>query len=486
MKKKTSKFNPFVLPLLAAVIFVCLAAINLRTSIWFDEAYSAYLIRGDYGQIWNMTAIDVHPPFYYFCLKTWSLIFGNSDFALRFMSVFFAGIGIILAYRLLRRWFGDKTAGFASIFLAISPFLIRYGQEMRMYGLVFAIIMGATLTLDIALKDKKRWAWALYAVLVALGMWTHYFTAMAWIAHVVYIAYYSIKQRSLPKCAFWAYPLAVALFIPWMPLAIKQFTDVQGGFWIPEVSANTAAGILTQGVIGMDSEDVTGWLVPIFIATMAVVIAIILKTWRLFSKDEKNNTWFMATLVLLPPLFLILMSLPPFKPTFVARYVTYSIALMLPLIAIFLSKAPNIKNKAFALASMILIPCCATIGIVQADTRVVENPTRDIIAEVQKASSTEELVFIDTDEMNYYDAFFYETTKNPILGTNIDYKWGSLEPIKQYGQNDGNNIEERIANVGTFWYVTEDMESEISFEGFEVGHKIEQESYRAFRFVKQQ
>lgn len=483
MKQKTSKFNPFVLPLLAAVIFICLAAINLRTSIWFDEAYSAYLIRGDYSQIWDMTAIDVHPPFYYFCLKTWSMIFGNSDFALRFMSVFFAAIGIILAYRLLRRWFGDKTAGFATIFLAISPFLIRYGQEMRMYGLVFAIIMGATLALDVALKDKKKWAWALYAVLVALGMWTHYFTAMAWLAHVIHIGYYFFKH-SFQKCVLWAYPLAVALFIPWMPFALKQFSDVQGGFWIPEVSANTVTGIFTQGILGMEAEDVSGWFVPIFIAAIVVIIAIIVKTWHHFNKGEKANTWFLAAMVALPPLFLILMSLPPFKPTFVARYVTYSIALMMPLIAIFLAQAPKIKNKTFAFASMLLIPCCLTIGIVRADTRVVENPTRDIIADVQRVSSTDEPIYIDTDEMNYYDAFFYETAKNPIYGTNIDYKWGSLEPIRKYGQNDGNDLTEKLNEKDSFWYVTDKTEDEISFEGYTVNYDTQNDSYRAYRFIK--
>lgn len=483
MAKKSFSFKPFLMPLLAVVIFICLAAINLRTSIWFDEAYSAYLIRGDYAQIWESTAVDVHPPFYYFALKTWSLIFGNSDFALRFMSVFFAAIGILLAYRLLRRWFGEKNAGFATIFLAISPFLIRYGQEMRMYGLVFAIIMGATLALDVALKDKKKWAWAIYAVLVALGMWTHYFTAMAWLAHVIYIGYYSVKH-GLPKCVFWAYPLAVALFIPWMPLAYKQFTDVQNGFWIPEVSANTVTGVFTQGILGAEAEDVTGWLVPLFIATIIVIISIIIKTWHTFTKKEKDNTWFMLTMVLLPPLFLILMSLPPFKPTFVARYVTYSIALLMPFIAMFLAHAPKIKNSAFALASMVLIPCCATIGIYQADTRVVESPTRDIIADIQSASTGNETIYFSADEMNYYDAFFYETEKNPILGTNIDYKWGSLEPIRKYGQNDGNDMETRIDGSESFWYVTDNPEESPEFMGFNIQHELTNEDYHAYRFVK--
>jgi len=483
MKQKTSKFHPFILPLLAAVIFICLAAINLRTSIWFDEAYSAYLIRGDYGQIWNMTAIDVHPPFYYFCLKTWSLIFGTSDFALRFMSVFFAGIGIIFAYQVMKRWFGKRNAGFATIFLAISPFLIRYGQEMRMYGLVFAIIMGATWALDVALKDKKKWAWGVYAVLVALGMWTHYFTAMAWLAHLVYIAFYMWKH-GLQKSVFWTYPLAVLLFAPWLPLAYKQFTNVQGGFWIPEVSANSATSVFTQGLLGRDPEEVTGWMLPLFIAVIPLVIAMIIKAWASFSKKEKENTWFMVFLVFLPPLFLILMSLPPLKSTFVTRYVTYSIALLLPLCAVFLARARNLKNYALTLVSLVLMLYCATLGIIRADTRTTESDTVDIISTVKEASETKETIFINADEMNYYDAFFYETTENPIKGTHIDYKWGSLEPIRQYGQNNADDIMKEIKDLDSFWYVTYDNEESLVFSGFEPAKSLENSSYRAYRFVR--
>ena len=99
-KAKLAKTKIWV-PIVAAAVFALLACLNLRTAIWYDEAYSAYSIRGNFAQIWNMTSIDVHPPFYYFCLKVWSLIFGTSDIALRSMSVFFAAMGIVLAYFLL-------------------------------------------------------------------------------------------------------------------------------------------------------------------------------------------------------------------------------------------------------------------------------------------------------------------------------------------------------------------------------------------------
>ena len=266
----------------------------------------------------------------------------------------------------------------------------------------------------------------------------------------------------------------------------KQLSFVQSGAWIyvPPVSPNTITEIFSQGIMGLSADGVTGWMVPLFIGAVAVVIAVIMRTWGKFSKTEKCNIWFLATLALVPPLLLAILSLPPMKPTFIPRYVTYSIALIMPLIAIFLAFAPKIKNKTFAFASMLLIPCCATIGIVQADTRTVESDTVNIVAEVKKASNTTEPIFINADELNIYDAFFYETERNPIYGTKIDYKWKSLDPIREYGMNEAGNIEERITDIDSFWYVTYDAEEEVAFNGFAVYENRENNSYRAFRFVK--
>ena len=201
----------YLLPGLGVALFAGLASLNLATAMWFDESYSAYLIRGDFGQIWEMTSVDVHPPLYYFCLKLWSLVFGTSEVALRAMSVTLGALAILLAFWLLKRWFGLRKAGVLTLFLSLSPLLIRYSQEMRMYMLAFLIVVGATLVLDVALKERRKWAWGLYAVLVALGMWTHYFTALVWLAELGYIIYY-MRRHGRQEAAFWVYPLAVALF----------------------------------------------------------------------------------------------------------------------------------------------------------------------------------------------------------------------------------------------------------------------------------
>ena len=76
--------------LVGLVVFAAIAFGNAtRASIWFDEAFSAYLIQFSYWDILVFTAEDVHPPVYYWLLKAWSTLFGTTEFALRSLSVVF-------------------------------------------------------------------------------------------------------------------------------------------------------------------------------------------------------------------------------------------------------------------------------------------------------------------------------------------------------------------------------------------------------------
>ena len=54
-----------------------------RWSVWFDEAFSAYLARFNIVEIAHFTSLDVHPPLYYWLLKGWTVLFGHSALALR-------------------------------------------------------------------------------------------------------------------------------------------------------------------------------------------------------------------------------------------------------------------------------------------------------------------------------------------------------------------------------------------------------------------
>ena len=302
--RKKTIFLCTALPLLFACFYVFLCCLNLRSSIWFDESYSAYLVRGDFGQIWTETAQDVHPPLFYFLLKIWSNIFGNTDFAMRFMSVFFGAISIILAFHLLKRWFGVKTAGVATALLSLSPFLIRYGQEMRMYTLIFAIVLGATYALDLALETRKKRYYIIYAILVALGMWTHYFTALAWLAHVVYLT--AVKKINIFKRPWlFTYLGAVLLFLPWIPAFLTQTATVQQGFWIPGVTFSTLPDYISEAAYFKEfSNGVDAWWALLLIVWCIIFGLVLYRT--------KKKPSLLLSLVFVPPVLLFLLSMPQY------------------------------------------------------------------------------------------------------------------------------------------------------------------------------
>ena len=466
------------IPLFFTGIYVFLCVLNLRSSIWFDESYSAYLVRGDFGQIWAETAQDVHPPLFYFLLKIWSGIFGTSDFAMRFMSVFFGAISIILAFHLLKRWFGLKVATVATAFLSLSPFLIRYGQEMRMYTLIFAIVVGATYALDVALETQKKRYYIIYAVLLALGMWTHYFTALAWLAHVVYLV--AIKKINLFKKPFlWVYLLAIVLYVPWLPAFFTQTATVQQGFWIPGVTFATLPDFFSEIAIFKEfAKDVDAWwalLLIVWLVFFGIMVYRALrktpnreksfsletrkKTFKFsFTKSikeqpEKKKLLFLIILVVVPPVILLVLSMPPLSSMFVSRYVTYSAILIWALAGVLIMKSYK-STRVLAIIFAVLTLGTEVLGIVNVEVREPRGYSKEIVTAIRELSEKGEPAVLKDGGLQEYDFSFYSTDEHPIYIVDewTDYPWGSTYPLRDYRSTTIDKLSDLKADK--FWVIT--------------------------------
>lgn len=455
-KRKKQLILGILVPTGACIIYMALCMLNMTESIWFDESYSAYLTRGSFGDIWNMTSLDVHPPFFYFLLKIWSGIFGYTDFSMRFMSVFFGALGIILSFQLLKRWFGSKIAAVSTLALAVSPMLVRYGQEMRMYTLVFFIVVAATYALDLLLETKKTRYYIIYALLIAIGMWTHYFTAIFWIAHIIYYQA-SGRGKLFSKKMILMYVGAVLLFVPWMPSLLKQIVEVQSGFWIPAVSLLTPVDYAGQSLMYSEAEYATGWLALFGIGVVIFTTFFLRKSFAGFSKKQKQNFWLLITLVAVPPAILIILSLPPLASMFVDRYILLSSAYLWVLIGMALYLGFT-RHKKLPLA-LILCGCvlgCAVAGVVNVTNRKSEGFIKGTVVAVKTIAEDGEPILVN-NEWNYYDAVFYSTDEHPIYGVNswINYQYGSIFPIQHIGYNLVQDVEEFTDEHAKIWYITD-------------------------------
>ena len=457
-------------PAMLGVLYMMLCICNLRQSIWFDESFSSYLTRFDLGQIWNMTAADVHPPLYYFILKAWAHIFGHTDFAMRMLSVILGAAAILFAFLWLKYKYGSRAAFLGSFLLSISPVFIRYGQEMRMYTMVVAIVFAATYFLQLAVDNgKKRW-WIIYTVLVAAGMWTHYFTAFAFCAHLVYL--FKIYGKSFWKKMIWApYLLAVLLFSPWMPSLFSQVSNVQSnGFWVSPVSVSVMANYFSEDLFYMKADEIQNWLLVLAAITVSIIL--------FFAIRYRKQMVMLLSMAIIPLALLVLLSLPPLSPMFIPRYILYAM-LAIPIIAgvglAILTHDPALiakKDKKCRLKRLALIGVYISIMIALVGSSIIglsavyakgnynmytdtKSASKELYNFIINMDNGDNLPIISNSEWLYYDMAAYTSEEHPILFIDelVDYRYGSLEPLKRSYFGRIKNLDEWLNIHEGFWFV---------------------------------
>ena len=66
--------------MIAACMGIAYLLLCFNHNVWADEAYTLAMIKNDYAGIIGKTAVDVHPPLYYFIAKTAALLFPTHEY----------------------------------------------------------------------------------------------------------------------------------------------------------------------------------------------------------------------------------------------------------------------------------------------------------------------------------------------------------------------------------------------------------------------
>jgi uncharacterized membrane protein len=443
-----------------------------RSSVWFDEAFGAYLIHFNFIDIAKYTGADVHPPVYYWLLKSWSMLFGSTELALRSMSLFFAGIAIIFGYLLTHRLFGKKAAWFSLVFMVLAPMLVRYSQEMRMYALVSAISLAATYVLTIAMESKRRLPWIIYGVLVSLGMWTHYFSAIVWISHWVWRAF--VVRQSLGKSAkgfvkvfftkqwILAHVVAVGLYLPWLPFLVYQVFDVQAnGFWIPPVVPGTMTNFLTNVLYYQDQETVNSWAAFIFLAILTLIGVLAFRIYRAQDTKQRQAYALLFSIAFAPIVLLFVLSMPPLRSSFVDRYLIPSTVGISLFIGVTLALSGKLLKPKWRLVATLVIAGAMVFGITNVyhlgnynKTLHTSNNTRQIIEALTAEGQDGQPIIADSPWL-FYEAVFYSTPQHPVyfIDASIDYKFGSLNMLRDNDQHKIKDLSAFTRQHPIVWYL---------------------------------
>jgi hypothetical protein len=102
--------------------------------LWLDETFSIWLANHSLVDMLQWIArIDQHPPLYYLLLHYWIELNGDTPSSVRLLSALFGAATIPVIYLIGKRLSGVVVGLAAAVFLALSPFNIRFSQETRMY-----------------------------------------------------------------------------------------------------------------------------------------------------------------------------------------------------------------------------------------------------------------------------------------------------------------------------------------------------------------
>lgn len=158
-------------------------------SIWFDEAVSLEWAGADVAYTWDVTfdlVQEKHPPVYYILLHGWQELLGffgleQSDASLRASG---AALGVLTVLGLLllaRRLSGRRVALLAGLLAALSPVLVWYSQELRMFqpaatALVWAGYFMVRAWEGRSARRRAGWWLAMCAALLA-ALYSYLFSA---------------------------------------------------------------------------------------------------------------------------------------------------------------------------------------------------------------------------------------------------------------------------------------------------------------------
>jgi mannosyltransferase len=205
-------------------------------SLWADEGNSLVQAGRSLMEITANTALDIHPPFYYYLLHFWVQVLGQSEFALRSLSAMSGVLLVGLVLLLGRRLSGLKVGLVAAFVAALSPFQVYYAQEARMYMLLATLgALTVYITMRFARAEMREgvnlylWGTA-YVLAAAGGLYTHYaFPVVLVVTNLSYAIWLASTWRNGQgpwRLGRWSLLQAIPLllYVPWLPVAYRQLT----------------------------------------------------------------------------------------------------------------------------------------------------------------------------------------------------------------------------------------------------------------------
>jgi hypothetical protein len=304
---------------------------------------------------------DQHPFVYFVFLGLMLRAAGISEFALRFPAVIAATLLVPVAWALSRRLartgsLPRSALAWVALLVAVNPFYLWFGQEVRMYAQVALLALLSTYLLlrwaDATLRARRWIALAGYAAVTSLLLASHYFDVLI-VPVQAAIVYQALAQKNCRRAlAAAAILLALAMIPAGMALSLLARDPAAGSNWAHISPRILAADLLNAFSMGLNVDIRQVWAIDLFYGAVAVLGAIF--GLRRSDAGRPWRGWVLPAFILLPPAVLLAISV--FRPAYMtARHMSLISGFFLVLVGGGLAWLWQTRRWAGGLAAVVLL-----------------------------------------------------------------------------------------------------------------------------------
>lgn len=291
IRKNKTTLIFFVLILLG--IMARIGSLFVSGSFWFDEIVTATIIQEPLLKIWDFLRYENSPPLSFLLFHLWSIVWGNSEIALRTLPIV-EGIFTMGALFLLGKvLYGTRVGLMSAAIYSTASFSAYYDTEVRMYALAFLCSAISLYAFWVLVKNKqlehgrKIAFFLLYLGGTIAALYTHVFAIFLLVIQGVYIL---IDRKNVPnwKKIIISQFFAFFIFIPWCIHFISMTINnasagfLSRGWYFDNIFHEIPALILAPIRFFITNEDyVFIYVIPLYVITTIGV-------WTLVRKKPKG------------------------------------------------------------------------------------------------------------------------------------------------------------------------------------------------------
>lgn len=238
-----------------------------RRTLWLDEAYSALMARRSIPDIHSALRFDAGPPLYYDLLHVWRMMVGESELALRSLSLLFSVCAVIVIYYCAARFWNRHAALLSACLFAFTPLTTAYVHEVRNYTLLAALSVVLVLFLMEHLAQPRRCSAVLCGVFGLAVVYTHNLGWFLMPGVLLCSWLYTKKGKDLIGLLVCG-AAALVLYAPWIPTLLAQMRNSErsiawaANFWSPWSLVHTFSAYIPGGMTPsyLDLPSFPHWL----------------------------------------------------------------------------------------------------------------------------------------------------------------------------------------------------------------------------------